>query len=68
MASLRGKSHLLRAVAADIPAAIYVPHLQPLRLCLLGLAQQPAESGEGCGRGAGTSMQIARHTWRPGYD
>jgi hypothetical protein len=34
-----GKTHLLRAVAADIPAAIYVPHVQPLRLCLLGLAQ-----------------------------
>jgi hypothetical protein len=35
-----GKTHLLHAVAAELAEAIYVPHVQPLRLCLLGLAQQ----------------------------
>jgi hypothetical protein len=34
-----GKTHLLRAVAAEIPEAVYVPHVQPIRLCLLGLAE-----------------------------
>src|SRR5262249_59590891 len=34
-----GKTHLLGAVAAEVPEAVYVPHVQPLRLCLLGLAE-----------------------------
>jgi hypothetical protein len=34
-----GKTHLLRAVAAELPEAVYVPHLQPLRLSLLGLSE-----------------------------
>jgi MoxR-like ATPase len=33
-----GKTCLLRAVAAELPDAVYVPHVQPIRLCLLGLA------------------------------
>jgi hypothetical protein len=41
-----GKTHLLRAVAAEVPEAIYVPHVQPLRLCLLGLAQQLHARGQ----------------------
>jgi hypothetical protein len=35
-----GKTHLLRAIAAEHPDAVYVPHVQPLRLCLLGLAER----------------------------
>jgi AAA ATPase domain len=34
-----GKTCLLRAVAAELPEAVYVPHVQPIRLCLLGLAE-----------------------------
>src|SRR5262249_59016555 len=34
-----GKTHLLRAGAAEVPEAAYVPHVQPLPLCLLGLAE-----------------------------
>jgi AAA ATPase domain len=34
-----GKTHLLRDVAQELPHAVYVPHVQPLRLCLLGLSE-----------------------------
>src|SRR5262245_5099344 len=34
-----GKTCLLRAVAAEISEAVYVPHVQPIRLSLLGLAE-----------------------------
>ena len=41
-----GKTHLLRAVAAEVPEAVYVPHVQPLRLCLLGLAERLHARGQ----------------------
>jgi hypothetical protein len=41
-----GKTHLLRAVAAEVPEALYVPHVQPLRLCLLGLAERLHARGQ----------------------
>jgi hypothetical protein len=34
-----GKTHLLRAVVAELPQAVYVPRVQPLRLSLLGLCE-----------------------------
>jgi hypothetical protein len=42
----RGKTHLLRAVAAECPEAVYVPHVQPLRLCLLGLTERLHARGQ----------------------
>jgi hypothetical protein len=41
-----GKTHLLRAVTAELAEAIYVPHVQPLRLCLLGLAERLHARGQ----------------------
>ena len=41
-----GKTHLLRAVAAELPEAVYVPHVQPLRLCLLGLGESLHARGQ----------------------
>ena len=41
-----GKTHLLRTIAAECPEAVYVPHVQPLRLCLLGLAERLHTRGQ----------------------
>jgi integrase/recombinase XerD len=41
-----GKTHLLRTVAAEVPEAVYVPHVQPLRLCLLALAERLHARGQ----------------------
>jgi AAA ATPase domain len=41
-----GKTHLLRAVAAELPEAVYVPHVQPLRLSLLGLGESLHARGQ----------------------
>jgi hypothetical protein len=34
-----GKTHLLRTVAAELPEAVYVPHVQPIRLSLLAMCE-----------------------------
>jgi hypothetical protein len=41
-----GKTHVLREVAEALPQAVYVPHVQPLRLCLLGLAERLHARGQ----------------------
>jgi hypothetical protein len=41
-----GKTHLLRDVAQELPHAVYVPHVQPLRLSLLGLAERLHARGQ----------------------
>jgi hypothetical protein len=41
-----GKTYLLRAVAAECPEAVYVPHVQPLRLGLLGLSESLHARGQ----------------------
>ena len=41
-----GKTCLLRAVADDCPESVYVPHVQPLRLCLIGLTERLHARGQ----------------------
>src|SRR5262245_18420817 len=41
-----GKTHLLRHVGQTLPTAIYVPHMQPIRLGLLALCEGLYARGE----------------------